>query len=91
MLVDLLKFVVTDAGAAELLMKEQTVASREDEGCLYAHVFRSKDDPAEIFMLMSWENQESVDKHMDTEHDILFRERLDPILAGPPEFLELVI
>jgi len=91
MLVDLLKFVVTDAGAAELLMKEQTVASREDEGCRYAHVFRSKDDPAEIFMLMSWENQESVDKHMDTEHDILFRERLDPILAGPPEFLELVI
>ena len=91
MLVDLLKFVVTDAETAELLMKEQTIASREDEGCRFAHVFRSKDNPRELFMLMSWENQESVDKHMDTEHDIVFREKFDPILAGPPEFLELVI
>ena len=91
MLVDLLKFVVTDAETAAALMKEQTIASREDDGCRFAHVFRSKDNPAELFMLMSWENQASVDKHMDTEHDIVFREKFDPILAGPPEFLELVI
>ena len=91
MLVDLLRFSVKDAGAAELLMKEQAVASRDDEGCNYVHVFRSKENPAEFYMLMSWASQELVEKHMQTEHDIMFRKKLDPILAGPPEFFELIV
>jgi len=91
MLVDLLKFSVNDADAAELFMKEQAVASREDDGCNYAHVFRSKENPAEIYMLMSWVSQELVEKHMQTEHDIIFRKKLDPILTKPPEFFELIV
>jgi len=91
MLVDLLKFKTKDGDAAEALMKDQAVTSRGDEGCIFAHAFRSKDNPGELYLLMSWENRESVEKHFQTEHDISFREKLDPLLEGPPEFFELIV
>jgi len=91
MLVDLLKFDVVDAQLAYELMKKQAVTSRDDEGCHFAHAFRSKENPSELYLLMAWENKECVEKHFQTEHDVAFREKLDPILKGPPEFLELIV
>ena len=91
MLIDLLKFQVTDSEAAFSLIKQQTVDTRGDEGCFFAHAFRAKENPSELFMLMAWENQDSVEKHFETDHDVKFREKLDEILSGPPEFFELII
>ena len=92
MIIDLLKFTVKDGrgDASAALMKEQAVNTRGDEGCEYAHVFRSKENPDELYMLMAWADQESVEKHLKTEHDLRFREGLDPELARPPEFFELI-
>ena len=91
MLVDLLKFSVKDGDAAHALMKEQTVMSRGDEGCLFAHAFRSKENPDELYMIMAWDSKEAVEKHFQTEYDIKFREKIDAILTGPPEFFELIV
>jgi quinol monooxygenase YgiN len=88
MIIDLVKFTARqDAidGALEA-MKTQTVANRGDEGFVLTHVFQSKANPAELYMLLGWENQEAVDKHLATQHDAEFIKALDPCLAGPPDF-----
>jgi quinol monooxygenase YgiN len=89
MLVDLLKFTVKPGFAEKVIghMKDQTVATRHDEGCVLANVFQSDTDEHTLFMLLAWENQEAVDKHLATAHDLEFRNNVDDLLAGPPEFM----
>ena len=90
MIIDLVKFTVrpdTVDGALQA-MKTQTEANRGDEGFVLTHVFQSKKNPAELYMLLGWENQEAVDKHLATQHDANFRTAMDERLAGPPDFLE---
>jgi quinol monooxygenase YgiN len=90
MITDLLKFTIKEgltADAAEL-MKRAMTEDLGDEGCLMAKAFLSKTNTNEIFILLGWENQEAIDKHLATDHDLKFREDLDPLLAGPPEFYD---
>lgn len=90
MIIDLIKFTVKSDcidGAADA-MKTQAQQNWEDEGCRLSHVFQSKTDPAELYMLLGWENQEAVDKHLATAHDAEFRVAMDDKLAGPPTFFE---
>ena len=90
MIIDLIKFTAKDDcvdGAIEA-MKIQTQANKTDEGCEMSHVFQSKTNPNELFMLLGWENQEAVDKHLATEHDAQFRVNVDDKVVGPPEFFD---
>jgi quinol monooxygenase YgiN len=90
MIIDLIKFTVRPDGVdgAVRAMKTQTEANRGDEGCMLSHVFQSKKSPAELFMLLGWENQAAVDRHLATQHDADFRAAMDEKLAGPPEFYD---
>ena len=90
MITDLLKFTVKEGAIADAseLMKKQMQNNLGDEGCLMAKAFRSNTNPNEIFVLLGWENQEAIDKHLKTDHDQKFRVDLDPLLAGPPEFFD---
>jgi quinol monooxygenase YgiN len=90
MLVDLLQFTVKPGNAEKVIghMKEQTVATREDEGCVLANVFQDGSDQNTLYMLLAWESQEAVDKHMATAHDLEFRNNVDDLIAGPPQFLD---
>lgn len=90
MITDLLKFTIKDGSAADAaeLMKTAMEEDMGDDGCILAKAFKSKSNPNEIFVLLGWENQESIDKHLKTDHDRVFIEKLDPLLAGPPEFFD---
>lgn len=90
MITDLLKFTIKSDSidAAAELMKKQMQNNLGDEGCLLAKAFRSKTNANEIFILLGWEDQAAIDKHLSTDHDRLFRENLDPLLDGPPEFYD---
>ncbi len=90
MIIDLLKFTAKDTCVDEVIkaMKIQTEANRGDEGCMMSYVFQSNSNPNDLYMLLGWENQEAVDKHLATEHDEVFRVSVDDKVAGPPEFLE---
>ena len=90
MITDLLKFTIKEEAMAEAieLMKKQMQDNLSDEGCQLAKTFRSKTNTNEIFMLLGWENQDAISRHLEAEHDQLFRENLDPLLAGAPEFFE---
>ena len=88
MIVDLLKFTIKEECAAEaaLLMRKQMKNNLSDEGCLMSNTFLSKTNPNELFLLLGWDSQEAIDKHLETEHDKNFREALDPMLSCPPDF-----
>ena len=90
MIVDLLKFTIKEGRAAEAieLMKRQMRNNLGDEGCQISKTFQSKTNANELFLLLVWENQEAIDKHLKSDHDLKFREDLDPLLAGPPEFYD---
>jgi quinol monooxygenase YgiN len=88
MITDLLKFTVKEKEipAAAELFRKQMKNNLGDEGCLMSKIFQSKTNLCEFYLLLCWENSEAIEKHLKSEHDLKFREYLDPILAGPPEF-----
>ena len=90
MITDLLKFTIKEGAIADAseLMKKQMQNNISDEGCLMANAFRSKTNPNEIFVLLGWEDQQAIENHLKTDHDLKFRENLDPLLACPPEFYD---
>ena len=90
MITDLLKFTIKEECVAEaiILMKKHMNDNLGDEGCLMSETFQSKTNPNELYMLLGWENQEAIDKHLKTDHDNTFRVQFDPLLAGPPEFFD---
>ena len=90
MITDLLKFTIKEdaAGKAVPLFKAQMENNLGDAGCVMSKTFRSKNEPNCFYMLLAWENQAAIDAHLETDHDLKFREGLDPLLAGPPEFFE---
>jgi len=91
MITNLLKFTIKEGcvGDAVVLVKKQMKDNLGDEGCLLSKTFQSKSNPNELYMLLGWENQESVDKHLETDHDNEFRVGFDQLIAGPPEFFDL--
>ena len=90
MITDLLKFNIKEGCVAEAieLMRKQMKNNLGDEGCLMSNTFQSKINPTELYMLLGWENQDAIEKHLKSDHDNAFRVELDPLLAGPPEFIE---
>ena len=88
MIIDLLKFTIKEGCVAEAieLMKTQMKNNLSDEGCHLSNAFRSKTNPNDIFMLLGWENQEAIDRHLKADYDREFVEALDPLLDGKPEF-----
>lgn len=90
MIIDLIKATVKKEyidEAAEA-MKVQTLQTKEDEGCALSHVFQSKSDPAVFYMLIGWESPEAIEKHLSTEHDMAFREKMDSKMAVPIEMID---
>jgi quinol monooxygenase YgiN len=90
MIIDLIKFTAKPECLDEVIrhMKTQTEANRHDEGCAMSHVFQSKTNPNDIFMLLGWESPEAVEKHLATPHDAEFRANVDDKIVGPPEFYD---
>ena len=90
MIVDLLKFTAKTECLEAVIqhMKTQIEQNKSDEGCLLSHVFQSKKNPDELFMLLGWESPEAVEKHLAAPHDAEFRVNVDDKIAGPPEFFE---
>ena len=90
MITDMLRFAIKEGYVPEAitLMKTQTQETLNDDGCLVSKAFQSRANPNCIYMLLCWEDQAAIDKHLASEHDLKFREGLDPLLASPPEFFE---
>lgn len=46
--------------------------SKKENGCLMYQVFQTKNNPVEFIAIDSWENEEALDKHYESEHYLHF-------------------
>lgn len=86
-MIDLIKFKIKEGfeGEAIALFEEQLKHTRNEKGCLMDNVFQLKSEPTVFYLLIKWEDEESLRKHMEQPYDLEFREKMDRILAAPVE------
>ena len=65
--------------AAELVEKTNNL----DDGCIKYELCRDKDDALHFIMLEDWKDQESLDKHMKSEHFITLLPKMDAFRSQP--------
>ena len=46
--------------------------SKKEEGCLMYEVFQTKSNPVEFIVIDSWENEEALNMHYESEHYLYF-------------------
>ena len=54
------------------LLKSAIKDSKEEEGCLMYEVFQTKNNPVEFIVIDSWENEEALNMHNESEHYLYF-------------------
>jgi len=54
------------------LLKGTIEKSKEEEGCLQYQVFQTKNNPVEFIVIDSWENEEALNAHYESEHYLHF-------------------
>ena len=45
---------------------------KKENGCLMYQVFQTKNNPVEFIAIDSWENEEALNKHYESEHYLHF-------------------
>ncbi|APW65384.1 MULTISPECIES: putative quinol monooxygenase [Arcobacteraceae] len=54
------------------LLKTTIEGSKKEEGCLMYEVFQTKNNPVEFIVIDSWENEEALNAHYESEHYLHF-------------------
>lgn len=71
--------------AVEEALREVMVPSREEEGCLSFHLFRSMRDVRLFYIHSRWADEAAFQKHADFEHTKHFLKKVDALLDQPRE------
>ena len=72
-----------EESAVEEALREVTGPSREEDGCLSFHVFRSMRDPRLFFIHSRWVDATAFQKHAELPHTVRFLKRVDALLDQP--------
>jgi len=68
------------AAAFEEALREVVPASRQEEGCLNIHAFRSIRDPNVFYIHSRWRDEEAFETHAGLPHTTRFIERAELLL-----------
>ena len=66
--------------ALEAALRGVVPASRQEEGCLGIHAFRSIRDPHIFYIHSRWKDEAAFDTHAKLPHTLRFIERAEPLL-----------
>jgi quinol monooxygenase YgiN len=66
--------------AFEEVLRKVVPASREEEGCLNIHAFRSIRDPLVFYIHSRWKDEAAFDTHAKLPHTLRFIELAEPLL-----------
>ena len=66
-------------------------ATRAESGCLAYRFYADLEDPNTFFVFESWETEEALARHFQTEHMQQFRQRLPALLAAPPAITRYLV
>ena len=76
--------------AFKALAEQVVPASQKDPGNVYYVLSQSVEDPKRIAMIECWEDQESLDGHMATEHFQTLCPKMGELCDGPIDIQVLV-
>lgn len=71
--------------AVEEALREVLGPSREEEGCLSIHAFRSLRDRQLFYIHSRWRDEAAFQKHGGLPHTVRFLEKVDALLDQPRE------
>lgn len=54
------------------LIKNTIEKTKQEDGCLMYDVFQTKNNPVEFIVIDSWKDEESLNKHYESEHYLYF-------------------
>ena len=71
--------------AVEQAILEVIAPTREEQGCLRVHAFRSTRNPATFYIHSRWLNEDVFEQHIALPHTVRFIERVQPLIDHPFE------
>ena len=72
-----------EESAVEQALREVMGPSREEDGCLSFHIFRSIRDRQLFYIHSKWTDDAAFQKHGKLPHTLRFLERVDALLDQP--------
>jgi quinol monooxygenase YgiN len=72
-----------EESAVEQALREVMGPSREEEGCLSFHLFRSMRDRQLFYIHSRWTDEAALQKHAELPHTVAFLKRVDALLDQP--------
>ncbi len=66
-------------------MRKVILATREEEGCLEIHCFRSVRDIRLLYLHSQWVDEASFEKHAKLPHTVEFLQQVEALLDHPRE------
>ena len=67
----------------EAAIREVSVPTRAEPGCLGYQVFRSTRDPALLHIYSRWQDEAAFEHHATLPHTVKFLERVQPLIDHP--------
>ncbi len=67
------------------LSKEMVEKTVKEEGCISYELFQDIKDPNQLVIIEEWENEESLDRHMVSEHFKRLIPQMNELREGPSE------
>jgi len=79
-------FIKPECVEGYLAIVEELVAATNanDAGCIKYELCRNVNEPQRFFMLEEWENQESLDAHMNSAHFTTLIPKMAGMTTNPP-------
>ncbi len=72
-----------EESAVEQALREVLGPSREEQGCLSFHLYRSMRDRRLFYIHSRWSDEAAFQKHAELPHTVRFLERVDALLDQP--------
>jgi quinol monooxygenase YgiN len=74
-----------EESAVESALREVQGPSREEEGCLSIHLFRSTRDRRLFYIHSRWKDEVALQKHTELPHTAVFLRKVEALLDQPFE------
>ncbi len=59
--------------------------TRQEKGCIKYELFQNQDDPTDFTFMEEWQDRESLQQHLGSDHIQQALSVLDPLVVAPPD------
>lgn len=71
------------------ILLDLLAATRREEGCIQYDLLEEKANPTDFTFVERWASQEALDAHFQMPHFEVAAKKLDGLLIGPPDIMQL--